>query len=111
MKNYELLIDEKTFSVTWKDGDLCIFIDGKWYFDKYNEVMEFANVDIQVTSSYICNDKEIEPSTEYIYSERFIEDLRLQVEEQVNSDLGFYNLADFLEGNDEFYYMLSKEND
>lgn len=111
MKNYELLLDEETFSVTWKDGDFSIFIDGEWYFDKYDELMEFANVDIHVTSSYICNDNEITPSCEYIYSEQFLKDLRLQVEEEVNTDLNGYNLAGYLERNDDFYYMLSKEND
>lgn len=109
MTNYNLLTGQNTFEVTWNDGQFTIFICGDWYFSSYDDKMEFAEIDIFITSSTIYNDYTDFIEVDYVYSGRFSEDLRLQIEEEVNTDLMSYEIGAFIEKEEEDAYNFNCE--
>ena len=101
-KERRLSIQPKSLTLDWWDEvkKLNFTVECNWSFESYDEEEEFAYIELEVVSSQSYDDNE-EWVDDVSLSDKFLADLRLEAEEEINSDLHTYEMWDWWIGNRE----------
>ena len=101
-KERRLSIQAKSLTLDWWDEvkKLNFTIECNWSFESYDDEEEFAYIELEVVSSQSYDDNE-EWVDDLSLSDKFLADLRLEAEEEINSDLHTYEMWDWWIGNRE----------
>ena len=101
-KERRLSIQAKSLTLDWWDEvkKLNFTVECNWSFESYDDEEEFAYIELEVVSSQSYDDNE-EWVDDVSLSDKFLEDLRLEAEEEINSDLHTYEMWDWWIGNRE----------
>ena len=84
-------------------------IFGIWEFKDYDELSEFAFIELDVEGSekwIIETDDHLQP---HIINIRILEDVRIEMQEAINSDLQHYNFWEWKTSNDDSNYNFYHE--
>lgn len=101
-KERMLSIQAKSLTLDWWDEvkKLNFTVECNWSFESYDDEEEFAYIELEVVSSQSYDDNE-EWVDDVSLSDKFLADLRLEAEEEINSDLHTYEMWDWWIGNRE----------
>ena len=101
-KERRLSIQPKSLTLDWWDEvkKLNFTVECNWSFESYDDEEEFAYIELEVVSSQSYDDNE-EWVDDVSLSDKFLADLRLEAEEEINSDLHTYEMWDWWIGNRE----------
>jgi hypothetical protein len=101
-KERRLSIQAKSLTLDWWDEvkKLNFTVECNWSFESYDDEEEFAYIELEVVSSQSYDDNE-EWVDDVSLSDKFLADLRLEAEEEINSDLHTYEMWDWWIGNRE----------
>jgi hypothetical protein len=69
-------------------------VECNWSFESYDDEEEFAYIELEVVSSQSYDDNE-EWVDDVSLSDKFLADLRIEAEEEINSDLHTYEMWDW----------------
>ena len=109
MENRNLEFWNKGWELTYEFLGWQYSIAGTWEFKDYDEVSEFAfiELDVEVSEKWIIEtDGNLQP---HIINIRILEDVRLEMQEAINSDLAHYNFWEWKVSNDDSNYNFYHE--
>ena len=95
-KERRLSIQAKSLTLDWWDEvkKLNFTVECNWSFESYDDEEEFAYIELELVSSQSYDDNE-EWVNDVSLSDKFLEDLRIEAEEEINSDLHTYEMWDW----------------
>jgi len=95
-KERRLSIQAKSLTLDWWDEvkKLNFTVECNWSFERYDEEEEFTYIELELVSSQSYDDNE-EWVDDVSLSDKFLEDLRIEAEEEINSDLHTYEMWDW----------------
>ena len=107
MTNRKLSIGIKCWTLTFdttdlEEGTLFYEVNGSWEYESYNTLYEHASITISVEDSIYYNYEE--DTHHFNHPKIFLNDLKLQIEEEINCDLSHYELSEWIISNDESNY-------
>ena len=109
MENRNLGIWNRGWELTYEFLGWQYSIAGTWEFNDYDEVSEYAfiELDVEISQKWIIEtDDHLQP---HVLGVRLLEDLRLEMQEIINSDLQHYDFWEWKASNDESNYNFYKE--
>ena len=109
MENRNLELWNRGWELTYEFTGWQYSIAGTWEFNDYDEVSEFAfiELDVEVSQKWIIEtDDHLQP---HVLGVRLLEDLRLEMQEIINSDLAHYNFWEWKQNNDDCNYTFYHE--
>ena len=109
MENRNLEIWNRGFELHYEFTGWQYSIAGTWEFNDYDEVSEFAfiELDVKVSQKWIIEtDDHLQP---HVLGVRLLEDLRLEMQEIINSDLAHYDFWEWKINNDDSNYTFYHE--
>jgi hypothetical protein len=109
MKNRTLEIWNRGFELHYDFAGWQYSIAGTWEFNDYDEVSEFAfiELDVEISQKWIIEtDDHLQP---HVLGVRLLEDLRLEMQEIINSDLANYDFWEWKIRNDDSNYNFYHE--
>ena len=109
MKNRTLEIWNRGFELHYDFAGWQYSIAGTWEFNDYDEVSEFAfiELDVEVSQKWIIEtDDHLQP---HVLGVRLLEDLRLEMQELINNDLENYDFWEWKISNDDSNYNFYHE--
>jgi hypothetical protein len=104
MKNRMLEIGYRSYDLTFELEDWSYSISGTWQFKDYDEVSDFAFIEINVEISEKWDIETEDIYHQHLLTTQFLEDLRLELQEKINLDTGAYDFWDWKIKNDESAY-------
>lgn len=95
-KERRLSIQAKSLVLDWWDEEkkLNFTLECNWLFKDYDEQEEYAYIELDVVSSQCYDDNEVWVD-DVSLSEKFLADLCIEVEEEINNDLHTYEMWDW----------------
>ena len=95
-KERRLSIQPKSLTLDWWDEvkKLNFTLECNWFFKDYDEQKEYAYIEIEVVSSQCYDDNEVWVD-DVSLSDKFLADLCLEAEEEINGDLHTYEMWDW----------------
>ena len=109
MKNRNLELWNRGWHLPYEFTGWEYSIAGTWEFNDYDEVSEWAfiEIDVDVSQKWIIEtDDHLQP---HVLSVRFLEDIRLEMQELINNDLLNYDFWEWKASNDESNYNFYHE--
>ena len=109
MENRNLEVHHREWHLTYDFAGWSYSIFGPWEFNDYDEVSEFAFIELEVEISQkwlIETDDHLQP---HVLGTRILEDVRLEMQEIINSDLANYDFWEWKVSNDESNYNFYHE--
>ena len=109
MTNRNLAISNRYWELMYEFAGWQYSIVGTWEFNDYDELNEFAfiELDVQISEKWIVEtDDHLQP---HILGARVLQDLRLEMQEIINSDLAHYDFWEWKVSNDESDYNFYHE--
>ena len=109
MENRNLCVWTRGWELTYEFIGRQYSIAGTWEFNDYDEVSEFAFIELDVAVSQkwiIETDDHLQP---HVLGVRLLEDLRLEMQEIINSDLAHYDFWEWKINNDDSNYNFYHE--
>ena len=109
MENRNLELWNRGWELTYEFLGWQYSIAGTWQFNDYDEVSEFAfiELDVEVSQKWLIKtDDHLQP---HLLGVRLLEDLRLEMQEIINSDLANYDFWEWKVRNDDSNYNFYHE--
>jgi hypothetical protein len=109
MKNRNLEIHHREWNLTYDFAEWTYSIFGTWEFNDYDEVSEYAFIELNVEISekwLIETEDNLQP---HVLGVRLLEDLRLEMQEIINSDLQHFEFWEWKQSNDDSNYTFYHE--
>ena len=95
-KERRLSIQAKSLTLDWWDEvkKLNFTLECNWSFESYDDEEEFAYIELELVSAQSYDDDE-QCVENVSLSDKFLADLRLEAEEEINNDLQTYEMWDW----------------
>jgi hypothetical protein len=95
-KERRLSIQAKSLTLDWWDEvkKLNFTVECNWSFESYDDEEEFAYIELELVSSQSYDDNE-EWVDDVSLSDKFLADLHIEAEEEINNDLHTYEMWDW----------------
>ena len=109
MENRILEIHHREWNLNYEFAGWEFSIAGTWEFNDYDEVSEYAfiELDVEVSQKWIIEtDDHLQP---HVLGVRLLEDLRLEMQELINNDLENYDFWEWKVSNDDSNYTFYHE--
>ena len=109
MNNRTLEIHNRSWNLNFDFLGWQYSMGGTWQFNDYDEVSEYAfiELDVDVSEKWIIEtDDHLQV---YVLGNRLLEDLRIEIQEAINSDLAHYDFWEWKTSNDESNYNFYHE--
>lgn len=109
MENRNLSVNHRSWELMYEFAGWQYSIAGTWEFNDYDEVSEFAfiEIDVEISEKWIIEtDDHLQP---HVLGVRILEDVRIEMQEIINSDLANYDFWEWKVNNDDSNYNFYHE--